>query len=273
MAFFARCALTVLLLAAPLAAQRFALFLQGGGEIIVREYEVLDDRVRYYSLERSDWEEIPLELVDLDKTRAAVERQEKRLASMKAETARERAAERKARTELHYVPVDDGVYFFLDNVATPIEQSEVLTEKSAKRGILKVISPIPVVAGKNTLALDGLQARFVTSEARPVFFVRQTQLSHFGIVKLEPKKDQRIVQIVQVHPQTKELFEEQTDVQVFRQQLASGVYRVWPVEDLEPGEYAVTDFTPGALDLRVWDFSYRPDGSSDGSAAPAATPR
>ncbi|MBI1356523.1 MAG: hypothetical protein GC160_19450 [Acidobacteria bacterium] len=264
----ARFALVTLLLVAPLAAQRLALYLKGGGELLVREYEVQGERVRYYSLERSQWEEIPVELVDLDKTSATIERSQKRVEAMKAESAKERAAERKARTELHYVPVDDGVYFFLDNQATPLEQSEILTEKSAKRTILKIVSPVPIVAGKNTLAVAGLHAKFVTAESRPVFFVRQSQLSHFGIVKLEPKKDQRIVQIVQVHPQTRELFEEQQDVEVFRQQLADGVYRVWPVQDLEPGEYAVTDYTPGALDLRVWDFAYQPGGASDDAPKP-----
>lgn len=257
------------LLASPLAAQRIQLFLAGGGEILVKEYEIQEDRVRYYSLERRAWEEIPLELIDLEKTQKTVDRRQARLESMRAESAAERAAERKAKTELHNVPIEQGIYFYLDGEATEVLQSEVITDKSKKRSLLKVVSPLPIVAGKNLLSIEGVEARFATSERKPVFFVRQDQLAQFGMVKLqEGKKDQRLVQVVQVQPVSNEMFEDFEEVEVFRQQLASGVYRVWPIEDLAPGEYAIIDFTPGAMDLRVWDFSVVADGPADASNAP-----
>jgi len=264
-----RCALIISLLASSLVAQRIQLFLKGGSEMLVREYEVQGDRVRYYSLERSAWEEIPLSLVDLDKTAKTVERKEDRIEQLRAESARERVAERKARTELHNVPIDDGIYFYLEEEATPLEQSEVITDKSLKRGILKVVSPLPIVAGKNLLMVEGAEARFATTERKPVFFVRQSKLAQFGIVRLEAAKDdRRLVQTVQIHPVSKETFEEFEEVEVFRQQLASGVYRVWPINDLEPGEYALIDFTPGELDLRVWDFSVVENPPAGATSAP-----
>ena len=42
------------------------LYLKGGSYLLVKSYEVQGDRVRYYSLERSDWEEVPLALVDFE---------------------------------------------------------------------------------------------------------------------------------------------------------------------------------------------------------------
>jgi hypothetical protein len=53
-----------------LAADSFRLYLNDGTYQQVREYKLEDDRVRYYSTERSDWEELPLSLVDLKKTDA-----------------------------------------------------------------------------------------------------------------------------------------------------------------------------------------------------------
>ena len=43
-------------------AANIKLYLKDGDSHLVREYEVKGDRVRYYSVERGDWEEIPLAL-------------------------------------------------------------------------------------------------------------------------------------------------------------------------------------------------------------------
>ena len=65
-----------LLFAVLVWAANVRLYLKDGNYHIVREYQVIDDRVRYYSVERGDWEEIPLALVDLKRTESeAVERQ------------------------------------------------------------------------------------------------------------------------------------------------------------------------------------------------------
>ena len=77
----------------------------------------------------------------------------------------------------------------------------------------------------------------------------------------EKGKNRRIVQQILTVSAAGEQFEEQDEVEVFRQQLAPLVYKVWPVEPLPAGEYAILDFTPGETDLRVWDFSHRPDAA------------
>src|SRR5437763_11956860 len=67
------CFLAVFLAAAaalPLGAQGLTkLYLKDGSYQLVKEYKVESDRVRYYSVERSRWEDVPLALVDFDKTR------------------------------------------------------------------------------------------------------------------------------------------------------------------------------------------------------------
>ena len=69
---------TIVLFAAVAWAVNVKLYLKEGGYQLVREYKVEEDRVRFYSVERRQWEEIPLELVDLKRTQAeAAARQEK----------------------------------------------------------------------------------------------------------------------------------------------------------------------------------------------------
>jgi hypothetical protein len=117
---------------------------------------------------------------------------------------------------------------------------------------------MPIVAGKRKMLLEGESAEFAVDAAAPIFFIRDTSITYFGIVKLTQEKDQRLVQIIQNAGPENALFEEQEEVEVFRQQLASGVYRVWPTEPLPAGEYAFINYTPGEGDLRVWSFSVKP---------------
>jgi hypothetical protein len=56
---------------------------------------------------------------------------------------------------------------------------------------------------------------------------------------------------------TKELIEEQQDVEIFRRQVDEGLYKIWPTKALEPGEYAVVEYTQGKGNVQTWDFAWR----------------
>ena len=88
--------LLVLLAALPLAAD-LKLYLKEGGFHVVREFEIKPDRVRFYSTERADWEEMPLDLVDLKKTEAEQKRRATSEAEQKKADTTEREAERAQR--------------------------------------------------------------------------------------------------------------------------------------------------------------------------------
>lgn len=247
----------VLLAVSGLLAATVRLYLKDGTYHLVREYKVEGDRVSYYSTERSDWEQIPLELVDLKRTEKENAERVEREKRHAAEISVEEAVERAAREERERVPVTPGVYLVEGSELRTIPQAESNIQTNKKRSILKVLSPVPVFSGKSTVELDGETSKNAVSRERPEFYVRLSTDERFGIVRLKTKKNARIVQTWHLIPVSNELIEEQDDVEVFRQQLSEGLFKIWPVKPLEPGEYAIIEYTLGKGNIQVWDFAFR----------------
>ena len=73
--------------------------------------------------------------------------------------------------------------------------------------------------------------------------------------KLTVKGAVRIVEKVTTLPVVNEIVEEPIMVDILKKELASGLYKIWPKEKLEPGEYAVVEYTENKLNIQVWDFA------------------
>jgi hypothetical protein len=239
-------------------AGSFRLYLKDGGYHMVREYQVQEGgRLRYYSTERGDWEEIPVELVDLKKTegeRRETEEAREQEAKLQKE---ENQAEREARREASRVPEDPGVYFIREGALDPVPMGETKLATSKKRSIFKAITPIPIVAGKSTLELDGERSKFAVDRDRPEFYFRLAKEERFALILLTPKKGVRVVQTWNKIPVSDELFEEHQAVDTFRHQVGEGLYKIWPKQPLAAGEYALIEYTEGKGNTQVWDFSWR----------------
>src|ERR1700722_1521712 len=221
------------------------LYLKDGDYQIVREYQVLADRVRYFSTERGDWEEIPLELVDLERTKKdAAERQAAVEADAKEQDVEDKAikAERK---EAASVPLGPGVYFVEGEKIQTLQLAETSVNSSKGRTVLKVLAPIPIVPGKSTVELKGETAAFRPAGNKPEFYIRLSDDERFGIIKLTRKKNVRLVEIVSILPVTNEVIEDLKLVATFKKQVSERTYKVWPEQPLEPGEYALVQYSEG----------------------------
>lgn len=250
-----RAILVLLVAVLTLPAATVRLYLKDGSYHSVREYEKKSDRVRYFSTERGEWEEIPLELVDLKKTedeiakQSADRREEAKLADA------EEKAEREQRREIERIPWEAGVFTVEGENVTTLKQAESKVVSNRRRSILKAMSPIPVVSGKATVELDGVKSALALPKDRPEFYIRLVAEERFAIIRLTPTKTSRIVQKWTIVPVTKEIAEETEIIETFRQQLADGLYKIWPTKPLTPGEYAVVEYTEGKGNIQVWDFS------------------
>jgi hypothetical protein len=240
-------------------AANLKLYLKDGSFHVVREYKVEADRVRYYSVERSEWEEIPVELVDLKRTGTEIAERQAELEKDAKVISEEEKVERELQRQVTRIPQDPGVYWIDGKETKVIKAAEATVHTDKRRSILAKLSPIPMVAGKGTLELQGAHSQNVFSNPEQEFFIQLSETERFGIAKLTPKGTVRIVENLTFVPISKETVEEPTMVETFQQQLMpGGLYKIWAKEPLEPGEYAVVEYTEGKLNIQIFDFAIKP---------------
>ncbi|MCU1335013.1 MAG: hypothetical protein JWO19_594 [Bryobacterales bacterium] len=250
---FLRLAILITLAVAAFGAT-VRLYLKDGDYQLVREYQVLADRVRYFSTERGDWEEIPLELVDLDRTKKdSADRQAAIDAEAKLQDV-EDAAIRADRKEASRIPVEPGVYYVDGDKVQSLKPAETEVSSSKGRSILKVLAPVPIVPGKTSVEIKGESATFRPAGNKPEFYFRLSDDERFAILKLARKKNTRLVEIVSILPVTDEVIEDLKQVATFKKQIAEKTYKIWPEQPLEPGEYALAEWSDGKLNWQLWDF-------------------
>ncbi len=174
----------ILTLLAHSQAQQLSrrLILKDGSYQSITKYEVQGDRVRYYSAEREDWEELPSSLVDWP----ATEKYEKDRAAAPAipeaalidkETGADRAA-----AESHLPQVAPGLrlpelsgMFLLDNFKgqpqlVEIEQDEGDVNNGARADILRG-AIIRGAGAKQTIELEGEHATAYSHVAVPSIYI------------------------------------------------------------------------------------------------------
>jgi len=159
---------------APGLAKNHRLILKDGSFQLVRQYTIAGDRVRYLSLERGDWEEMPTDLVDWDATRkwerdhAAPTGDEaspamKEAADIDKEEADERELQKARMPEVATgleLPDEDGVFAFDTYEGTPelVELTPVdLNMNTKTRHGVSILNPL--AASKANLELAGEHAK------------------------------------------------------------------------------------------------------------------
>ncbi len=243
-------------LALPLFAVNLKLYLKDGGFHLVSEYQVEGDRVKFYSVERSAWEEMPTELIDLKRTEAEAGERKAVAQKQAQDLADEDALLREERAEIRKIPQDPGLYRLENNQLRVFNEIESSIKNDKGRQALKILSPLPLVAGKSTLEIQGEHSANIITDDRPEFFLQLATVETFGIFKLTPQKGVRIVEKITIVPVSKEIEEQPLKVEIFQKELSDGggLYKIWPQESLAKGEYAVVEFTPGKMNQRIWDF-------------------
>jgi hypothetical protein len=171
---------------APGLARNHRLILKDGSYQPVRQYTIAGDRVRYLSVERGEWEEMPSDLVDWEATRKwerdhATPDTEQASPAMKEaedidkEESEERALQNARMPEVAKgleLPDEDGV-FALDTYQDTPELVELkptdLNMNSKTRHGIETLNPLK--ASKASLELEGEHARVHLHIPDPVMFL------------------------------------------------------------------------------------------------------
>ena len=265
------------------------LVLKDGNFQLAREYQRKGDRVRYFSLERGDWEEIPAAMVDWEATaKAEAEAQKGSTALLTKIHAQEEAAKIETVLDVDaslqvapgvFLPPGEGMFAIEGNSVTPIGQVESAVKTDKKTLLKQVLSPIPIVPGKRNVEIPGAKAKTRITSSGPEFYLREAPPDPDRVSSIErssrPGESGPEVELLRaVVKGNKRRLEsirsmfgqdvgsERKSISIQRWEVAATVYRFTLGEPLPPGEYALTEILPGGENLFVWDFGV------DGPATP-----
>jgi hypothetical protein len=251
------------------------LVMKDGSYQLVRSYEQKGDVVRYYSVERSQWEEIPSSLVDWDATTKSAE-QDRNQADALISKVEKREAQQRA-TEVMDVdaslevkpgvllPPGEGLYLVADKSVTLL--NEVRTSQRLDKGqaVKRVLVPVPIISAKHRMEIPGKRAGIRTTAHDPQFYLRipydSDQDPEVELFKAEVKGDTRLVEVISTNVVGENKYERKT-LALERWNVAQGVFRFTLAEDLPPGEYAVAVILPEGINMYVWDFGVDPLAAS-----------
>ncbi len=262
--FFASALL--LALAACAAGAAIKLYMKDGSFQLVSSYEVQGERVRYYSVERSEWEEVPTSLVDLDATKRA-EQDAKAAEKKDLEDAKKMDQERfykppdsgiEVAPGIH-LPGDDGIFTVDQKRLVRLAQSEAEAVTDKRRAAMMLAVPLPVVKARSLIVLEGSKAVIRLNDPLPVFYVQSAAGlgAKLELVSLKVTKQSRVVEEVDTgRGKNATSTEDRTALPVERKQIAPNVYTLKPLQPLEGGEYALGVVEDDKLSLDVWDFGF-----------------
>ncbi len=265
----------------PVVPRGKKLLLKDGTYQVIREYQRDGERVRYYSLERGDWEEVPASMVDWDATAKAESDEEKNAAAQVEKIHKQEEAKRMDNVadiaaslpvgKGAFLPDAEGMYVVEAEKVLVMDQvgSQLKTDKM--RTLAQILSPVPLVPGKKTIELPGTHAKLRIQASNPEFYLREPppdperestiqkskRASDAGpdveLIRAKVTRNGRQLESISVLF-GQEMSSQKNAISIQRWEVAPSVYRFTLSQALPPGEYILAQVMEEGLDLFVWEF-------------------
>lgn len=240
------------------------LVLKDGSFQLVREYRVEGDRVRYFSLDSMQWEQLPGALVDWDATHKAEEAQAQADQSLVEKVHREEEARKAEPISVDasievapgvFLPPGEGAFVVEGRDVFPLQQAEAGAKLSKGRFLEQVLVPIPIVPSRRVVSLKGTKAGFRVTTSEPEFYVRTADYRQPQMELIRARVRGNTRQIENIDTLFRREAEARNTLPLQFWEIAKGIYRFTLSAPLQPGEYALAEIVPGqGMNLYVWDF-------------------
>jgi hypothetical protein len=257
------------------------LVLTDGTYQLVRDYEKKGNRVRYFSVERGTWEEIPAAMVDWDATKKA-EASDEKTESALLEKVRIQEAAAKAETPVDvdvsltvapgvFLPDGEGMFAFEGKSVKRLGQAGSAVKTDKKTVLKQVLSPIPIIPSKHNVEIPGAKATVRLTTQLPEFYLREPAPDpdhdspvlrtgrqgdsgpEVALVRAKVKGNKRLLESIR-SMFGEELSQDRDEISIQRWEVAPDIYRFTLSAPLPPGEYALAEILQDGLNLYVWDF-------------------
>ncbi|HEV3039451.1 MAG TPA: hypothetical protein VHA33_16875 [Candidatus Angelobacter sp.] len=263
------------------------LVLKDGSFQAVTKWEIVGDRVRYYSAERYSWEELPKSFVDWPATEKYNQERHSVRTNSVVRLGNQEEADRladEAKTPMAAPGLrlpDGGGVFLLDKfqekpgLAELVQSGGELNKQMGKNILRGALNPL-ALSSKQTIELKGDHARVQSHVTQPEIFVNVNsdegdnqqakpaeQVSdRYRIVRLEQKKGIRIVGNLKIAVYGKVSQQENWIPTVSTP--AGEWTKVTPAQPLPRGEYALVEMLDKKqINLYVWDFGVDPSAPAN----------
>jgi len=296
-----------------LSAQTLAsrLILKDGTYQSVTKYEIKGDRVRYFSAERGEWEEVPNAMVDWDATKKYEEGRllgapvpEAVQLDQEIEAEHKKALERMPEVAPGLRLSDEGGVYVLDTYNNEAELVEIQQaggdlNRGTKANILRAAIN-PLSGAKQNIELPEAHAKvqahasllsvFInvsadTANGAPAVASGAEELGHvpedsaalpaserFKIIRVESKGNKRVAGALKVGVTGKTKTDERF-VGATVTTMSGGWVKLTPIDPLPNGEYAVAEMLgKDSINLYVWDFGVNPGAPANAFAQKPETP-
>jgi hypothetical protein len=267
------------------------LILTDGSYERIGQYEIRGSRVRFFSAERNEWEELPYSMIDWDATAKYADQNAQDVSTKTKEELERAAAERKdeeARAPTIApglkLPSPEGV-FLLDIYQGKPELNRLLQNgadinrnmgENILRGVIN-----PVAGSKQTIELGGRHASIQSHVPDPAIYVAvdagdpskgytaATASDHLRIVRCEEKNGNRIVAVLNIAVYGK-IKQSAQYIEADVETVSDYWVKVIPAVSLQTGEYALVELDEsGSMNLLVWDFGVNPQAQNNPEMIPA----